>query len=111
MPRKAKLTEGETMNEPILNEAVAANAPKKEEAPKAAPVKEVVKEVVKEAAKAVKAKATDEAEMSEVVKRVLKVFRNKEKLYVNSKGGVFSEGTRGALLGDAKLYKNPYFKP
>lgn len=119
MPRRAKTT-GEGLGaEPIFDAAgivdntvltqpeVAGATTAKDE-----PVKEVVKETVKETVKkAMKAADVNAADLPGLVQKALKVFRNKEKLYVNSKGGVFSENTKRALLGDAKLYKNPFFKP
>lgn len=96
--------------------SAAKEAPVTVEPVKVEPVKEAVKEAVKETVKetvkkAMKAADVNAADLPGLVQKALKVFRNKEKLYVNSKGGVFSENTNRALLGDAKLYKNPFFKP
>ena len=52
--------------------------------------------------------ATDEVD--EVVDKVLRLYPQYESLYVDSKGFVFTEGTSKAMRGNAKLYKNKYFK-
>lgn len=124
MPRRAKTTGEGLMTEPIFDTvgivdgvaqaqtSAAKEAPVTVEPVKVEPVKEAVKEAVKETVKkAMKAADVNAADLPGLVQKALKVFCNKEKLYVNSKGGVFSENTNRALLGDAKLYKNPFFKP
>lgn len=124
MPRRAKTTGEGLMTEPIFDTvgivdgaaqtqtSAAKEASVAVEPVKVEPVKEAVKEAVKETVKkAMKAADVNAADLPGLVQKALKVFCNKEKLYVNSKGGVFSENTNRALLGDAKLYKNPFFKP
>lgn len=50
------------------------------------------------------------AEPSEQVKKLLRCYSNYAALYVDSKGGVYPEGTQPNLVGDAILYQNPYYK-
>ena len=69
----------------------------KEETPTDTPAKENPEE-----------EATDEVD--EVVDKVLRLYPQYESLYVDSKGFVFTEGTSKAMRGNAKLYKNKYFK-
>lgn len=40
---------------------------------------------------------------------VLKVYPQYQNLYVDDKGGVYTEDTAGSLRGEAKLYKNPHY--
>lgn len=49
-------------------------------------------------------------EPSEQIKKLLRCYSNYAALYVDSKGGVYPEGTQPNLVGDAILYQNPYYK-
>ena len=49
-------------------------------------------------------------EVDEIVDKVLRLYPQYESLYINSNGFVFTEGTSKAMRGNAKLYKNKYFK-
>ena len=49
-------------------------------------------------------------EIPEAVKKLLALYPNYPALYVNAKGGVFTEKTQPSLVKDAILYQNPYFK-
>ena len=49
-------------------------------------------------------------EPSEFVLKFLKMYDNHPELYVDSKGGVYSESTQPQQVGNAILYKNPYYK-
>lgn len=40
---------------------------------------------------------------------VLKVYHRYQNLYVDDKGGVYTEDTIEAIRGEAELYKNPYY--
>ena len=42
--------------------------------------------------------------------KVLKLFTNYEKLYIDSTGGAFTEGTKLPENNTAILYQNPYYK-
>lgn len=56
-------------------------------------------------------KETSEAgALDDVVDKALKLHPQYEKLYVNSKGFIFTEGTSKSMRGNAKLYENKYFK-
>lgn len=50
------------------------------------------------------------SEADEMVDKILQLNPQYEQLYINSKGFVFTEGTSKAMRGNAKLYKNKYFK-
>lgn len=49
-------------------------------------------------------------EPSEFVLKFLKMYDNHPELYIDSKGGVYSESTQPQQVGNAILYKNPYYK-
>lgn len=49
-------------------------------------------------------------EVDEIVDKILSLYPQYESLYVDSNGFVFTEGTSKAMRGNAKLYKNKYFK-
>lgn len=49
-------------------------------------------------------------ELSEQVKKLLSAYSNYAALYIDSKGGVYTEDTQHNLVGDAILYRNPYYK-
>lgn len=53
---------------------------------------------------------TGKEDVPEAVLKVLKVFSNLDEAYVSSKGGVFTKDTKPSIVGDAILYKNPYYK-
>lgn len=40
---------------------------------------------------------------------VLKVYHRYQNLYVDDKGGAYTEDTIEAIRGEAELYKNPYY--
>ena len=52
----------------------------------------------------------DTNKVDEIVDKVLSLYPQYESLYVDSNGFVFTEGTSKAMRGNAKLYKNKYFK-
>lgn len=49
-------------------------------------------------------------ELPEQVKKLLGAYPNYAALYIDSKGGVYTEDTQHNLVGDAILYRNPYYK-
>lgn len=49
-------------------------------------------------------------ELPEQVKKMLSTYPNYAALYIDSKGGVYTENTQHNLVGDAILYRNPYYK-
>lgn len=49
-------------------------------------------------------------ELPEQVKKLLSAYSNYAALYIDSKGGVYTEDTQHNLVGDAILYRNPYYK-
>lgn len=51
-----------------------------------------------------------EIEIPAFAEKLMRNFSNLEELYITSKGGVFTKDTPESLVGDAKLYKNPYYK-
>lgn len=56
-----------------------------------------------------KAPVSKEKKIPEAAKRILKVFSNHEKLYVSADGRVYTADSKPAVVGNAILYKNPYF--
>lgn len=96
MARKKNVEEAPEMPQDSIEEVQPAEIP----APvgtevSTAPVEEVKQEVV---------------EPSEQIKKLLRCYSNYAALYVDSKGGVYPEGTQPNLVGDAILYQNPYYK-
>lgn len=55
-------------------------------------------------------KKEEVSEKDGAVDKILQLYPQYESLYVDSKGFVFTEGTSKAMRGNAKLYKNKYFK-
>lgn len=53
---------------------------------------------------------TQKKEIPAVVDKLLKAYKNYKRLYIDSKGSVYSEGTKPNLMGGAILYQNPYYK-
>ena len=51
-----------------------------------------------------------ETEIPAFADKLMRNFSNLEEVYITSKGGVFTKDTPASLVGDAKLYKNPYYK-
>lgn len=49
-------------------------------------------------------------ELPEQAKKLLSAYSNYAALYIDSKGGVYTENTQHNLVGDAILYRNPYYK-
>lgn len=49
-------------------------------------------------------------ELPEQVKKLLGTYPNYAALYIDSKGGIYTEDTQHNLVGDAILYRNPYYK-
>lgn len=49
-------------------------------------------------------------ELPEQAKKLLSTYSNYAALYIDSKGGVYTENTQHNLVGDAILYRNPYYK-
>ncbi len=49
-------------------------------------------------------------DIPESVDKLLKSYPNYSALYIDSKGGVFPEGTQPNLVKDAILYQNPHYK-
>lgn len=59
----------------------------------------------------VQVKATEVAgELPKNVKKLLETYKTYSALYIDAKGGVYTEGTQPNLRGDAILYQNPYYK-
>ena len=81
------------VNEETVTETVAATEPEVNE-------NEAAEEAIDQV----------EKEIPEYVDNLLKTFSNYDELYVNSKCGVYTKDTPKSLIGDSKLYKNPYFK-
>ena len=74
-------------------------------------------EVVENAAPSTEAETTEKKvgkqaviDVPEKLMDTMEVFSNLEYLYINNKGSVFAEGTPEALMGQATLYKNPFFE-
>lgn len=44
------------------------------------------------------------------VKKLLETYTKYPALYIDVKGGVYTEATQPNLRGDAILYQNPYYK-
>lgn len=109
MARKKNVEEAPVISQDVIKEEqlVVTSAPVDEEtqpltAPtpvdegsQVAPVEQVNRDVV---------------EPSEQIKKLLRCYFNYAALYVDSKGGVYPEGTQPNLVGDAILYQNPYYK-
>lgn len=55
-------------------------------------------------------KVTNEAEIPDAVKKILKAFVNYAELAVDSHGGVYTDIKRVPAKEKAVLYKNPYYK-
>lgn len=53
---------------------------------------------------------TQKKEIPAAVDKLLKVYKNYKRLYIDSKGSVYAEGTKPNLMGGAILYQNPYYK-
>ena len=83
-------------------EEVAVEAQEMQQAEEATQTSENTEEEV-----AVEASAT---ELPEQVKKLLSAYSNYAALYIDSKGGVYTENTQHNLVGDAILYRNPYYK-
>lgn len=49
-------------------------------------------------------------ELPKHVKKLLETYKAYSALYIDAKGGVYTEGTQPNLRGDAILYQNPYYK-
>lgn len=49
-------------------------------------------------------------ECPESVKNILHIYPNYPALYIDSKGGVYPEGTQPNWVADTILYQNPYYK-
>lgn len=83
-------------------EEVAVEAQEMQQAEEATQTSENTEEEV-----AVEASAT---ELPEQAKKLLSAYSNYAALYIDSKGGVYTENTQHNLVGDAILYRNPYYK-
>lgn len=57
-----------------------------------------------------KDKAEKKVDIPEFVKELLQKYPNYPALYIDSKGGVFTEDTQPNWVKDAILYQNPYYK-
>lgn len=55
-------------------------------------------------------KLTVSTEIPVYVDALLKIFTEHEHLFVSLSGSVFTPDTPESMLGDAVLYKNPYYK-
>ena len=53
---------------------------------------------------------SDVDKMPAMAVKVLKLFTNYEKLYIDATGGAFTEGTKLPENNTAILYQNPYYK-
>ena len=51
-----------------------------------------------------------EAVLPKAIDKLLRCYPNYTALYVDSKGGVYPDGTQPNLVEDAILYQNPYYK-
>lgn len=49
-------------------------------------------------------------ELPKHVKKLLETYSKYAALYIDTKGGVYTEETQPNLRGDAILYQNPYYK-
>ena len=57
-----------------------------------------------------KDKTKEEDEIPEFVKELLQKYPGYPALYIDSKGGVFTEDAQPNWVKDAILYQNPYYK-
>lgn len=80
--------------------------PKKEAEVKTAQAVETTTEAKETEVKQV----SQQSENSEFVDKILKHYPQYEKAYVSSQGFVHPENSPKYVLGDAKLYKNKYYK-
>lgn len=72
---------------------------------------EVQDDVQKKQEEDKKEEVTEEAtEYPESVKNILRIYSNYPALYIDSKGGVYPEGTQPNWVADTILYQNPYCK-
>lgn len=55
-------------------------------------------------------KAPKEDDVPQHICDIMKLYPHMESLYIGKGGFVYVEGTPKAMRGDAKLYKNKYFK-
>lgn len=96
MARKKNVEEAPVISQDSIEEVQPVETPVSvdEEVP-TAPVEEAEQEAT---------------EPSERIKKLLRCYFNYAALYVDSKGGVYPEGTQPNLVGDAILYQNPYYK-
>ncbi|NDV63952.1 hypothetical protein [Bacteroides sp. 224] len=53
---------------------------------------------------------TVEVEIPDIAKAILQQYPNEKELYVDNWGGAFAKGTQPALVKNAILYKNPFYK-
>lgn len=53
---------------------------------------------------------TNEADIPDAVKKILKVFANYAELAIDAHGGVYTDIKKAPAKEKAVLYKNPYFK-
>lgn len=49
-------------------------------------------------------------ELPDNIQRILKLYHNMPKLYIDKFGGVFTPDTKPSIRGNAVLYKNPFYK-
>ena len=54
-------------------------------------------------------KNTEPVQIPKHIDDVLKVYPQYQNLYVDDKGGAYTEETAESLRGEAKLYKNPHY--
>lgn len=63
-----------------------------------------------ESVEQVKPTPNADTEIPDGVKNILKVFANTPEMYVNPKtGGTFDVDTKPSMVGEAILYKNPFY--
>lgn len=96
MARKKNVEETPVLPQDSVVEGQSVEAPAVVDEEASAPAAETVKQVT--------------VEPSEQIKKLLRCYFNYAVLYVDSKGGVYPEGTQPNLVGDAILYQNPYYK-
>lgn len=91
----------------VLEVPQTVEAPKVEEPKKAEQVKK--QEPIASKPKVV-VQAKKQAPLPPHVEQAMKSYPNLEWLYVNDKGFVFVKGTSANMRGNAKLYRNKYYK-
>lgn len=86
------------------------DAPKTEEAVQETENVQIVatEETVKETS--IKIEKQEKAEIPSNVDKILRMYPNYAKLFIDSQGGVYTEDSKHLSKTSAILYQNPYFK-